>query len=49
MVGSNPARVETIFLTISTPSSYLTCPGLNISEQRGLGDRLWNQVYMGDL
>ena len=30
IVDSNPARVEIIFQTISTHSSYLTCPGLSI-------------------
>ena len=30
IVGSNRARVETIFQTVSTPSSYSTCLGLSI-------------------
>ena len=35
------------FLTISTPSSYSTCPGLSIKMDRAaLGDRQRHQVCM---
>ena len=30
IVGSNTARIETIFRLLATPSSYSTCPGLSL-------------------